>query len=649
MNPSAATVVAPTRSRMWISVALAAMLIASLFSSAVGIRNVSAQDSQAGMASVAPADTVFYMSMNLDQSSDQWSLVYSLLERAGINDLVQDEIGATTEDLGGMAEASNFTGSGAIVFTDAESLASYTSGDFSSAVDTGMMMDGDDISEEIPEGFAFIMQPDDSTSLAAQFVQMTEEEAAAQGVMVETVEYNGVTITYWASDDPGLAGTATAEVDGTVVLATRASDIEPIIDAAQGSIDNLADTDGFNSVTSRLQSDTIMLGYMNLDVMISAFQSDPAFMDEMAGLSAADEVNAAKGHVGWAVYASSDGFHMDSVVIPNDPTMINDASSFTPSMPERVPADVMMFSNTSDFYGTGISDVLGELFQVALGESQGETTPVSPMATPTIDETWAMFEQQIGFNPDSDLLVHLDGEYAVFVSVHDLDAGMPTPEFLFVSETSDPAALQQTAQTISTIAEMLNDGSYTVGTRPVEGGELTTIELDPETTDGIPVVIEYGVVDGEMLIGINGAIDRYLDPAGDKLADDANFQNTMSLLPSENISYQAYINIEGQVMPLLDWFTLMLVSSTSTLDNHEDCGNYATQLEAQTAYDDDPGTLWLLDMDFDGEACEDFFGNSTPVASPESMTAGINIPAAGSVAWTDGEASYTSSILVIGD
>ena len=393
-----------------------------------------------------------------------------------------------------------------------------------------------------------------------------------------------------------------------------------------------------------------MLGYMNLDVMITAFQDDPSFVEAAGEVTSPEELEAAKGHVGWAVYASDAGFHFDSVVVPNDPTAIPDPAGYTPSMASKVPADVMLFSGANDFYGTGISEMLGGLFQTALSETDRPGTPdAAPVATPTMDETWAMFEQQLGFNPDTDLLAKLDGEYAAFVAVHDLESGMPNPEFLFVSGTSDAATLTETSATITNMVEMMNDGSYEVSTRSVDGGEITVITLDTESSGGIPIVIEFGVVNDEMLIGVNQAIDHYLDPASDKLADDANFQNTMSLLPSENVVNQSYVNIEGQVMPLLDWFATMLMGSMSTLDNHEDCGTYATQQEAQDAYDADPGTMWLLDMDYDGDACEDFFGESTTAASPESITSGINIPAAGSVTWVDGDAVFTSSILVIGD
>lgn len=647
MNASAATMIAPTRSRVWMSFALAAMLIASLFSTAVGIQTASAQESQAGLASATPADTVLYMSVNLDQSTDQWGLTYSLLERAGISELVQNQTGASTEQLGDVAESQGVSGAGALVFTDADSLVSYSSSDFSGAMDTTMSMDGDDISEEVPEGFAFIVQPDDPDALATQFVTMAEDEATAAGATVETVDYSGVTITYWESTDPATSGTATAVVDGTVVLATRTTDVEPIIDAAQGNVDNLADSEGFADVTGRLQADTLMLGYMNLDVMVTAFQNDPSFTETAGDLASVEDLEAAKGHVGWAVYASDAGFHFDSVVIPNDPSTIPATDGFTPGMASKVPADVMIFSGANDFYGTGITEVLGELFQTAMSEPNDMGT--APAATPTMDETWAMFEEQLGFNPDADLLAKLDGEYAILLGVHDLESGMPSPEFLFVSETSDAATLQETTATISNMVEMMNEGEYTVSSRSVDGGELTVITLDAENTSGIPVVIEFGVVNDEMLIGVNDAVDHYLDPASEKLADDANFQNTMSLLPSENVVNQSYVNIEGQVMPLLDWFSTMLMGSMSTLDNHEDCGTYATQQEAQDAYDADPGEMWLLDMDYDGQACEDFFGESMPSASPASITSGINIPSAGSVTTVDGDAIFTSSILVIGD
>lgn len=648
MNASAATLVTPTRSRVWVTFALVAMLVASMLSTAIGLQSVSAQDSQESLASAVPADTVIYVSMNLDQDSEQWNLTYELLERAGISDLAESETGASAEEIGGLAESSNFTGEGALVFTDAESLASFSSADMNTDYLSMTEMDASEISEEIPEGFAFIVQPDDPAALSAQFAEMTQDEATTAGTTVQTVEYSGVTITYWESTDTAVTGTATAEVNGTVVLATRASDVEPIIDAAQGNIDNLASSEGFNDVTSRLQTGTIMLGYMNLDLMITAIESDPEFAAIYGDLVAGEDMGSGKGHAGFAVYASESGFHSDAVMILDDPTQLPDAS-FTPTMASKMPADVMMFGGSNNFYGTGVSEMVGGLMQMAFAEMGNTSGMATPVATPTMDETWTLLESTLGFNPDTDLLAKLDGEYAAYVGVYDLDGFTPRPEFLFVSETSDAATLQQTTATITNIVNLAGEGEVVISSRTVDGGEITVITMDASATGGIPVVLEYGVVNNEMLIGVNGAIDRYLDGSEPTLADDANFQNTFSLLPSENVVSMSYMNIEGQVMPLLDWFTVMLMGSMSTLDNHEECATYATQAEAQDAYDADPGTLWMLDMDFDGEVCEDFFAASSPQASPESITDNINIPSAGMVTWVEDGALYTSSILVIGD
>lgn len=650
MNARSAALAAPSRARVWTTFTLALFLLASAFSSVIA---VSAQTPEVGaadsVASAVPADTVMYVGVNLDQESDQWVQTYALLERAGLNDLAEDEVGSSTEEIGDVAAAQNITGQAAFVFTDAASLMSYSTSDFGTVADPSQSMDmAMSDTPEVPEGFALVIQPDDPQALADYFVQMATDEADANSTTLQTVDYNGVTITYWESTDPQVTGTATAIVDNTVVLATRASDIEPIIDTVQGTTDNLADSEGFNTVYSRLQTDSLVLGYLNVDQMMTALQNDPAAVEALGDEELVAELEAAKGHAGWTAYASDAGFHFDSVFVPNDPTTINTGEPFTPAMASKIPADVMVFANGNNFYGTGVSEYLGALMQMGVAESSSTST-ATPVATPTVDETWAMMEEMLGFNPDTDLLAKLDGEWAVYGGVYDLESGMPNPQFLFVSGTSDAATLTDTTAKVTQLVNAMNEGEYEVTSRTVDGGELTVVTIDPENTDGLPVVIEYGVVNDEMLIGMNGAIDAYL--AGDQpvLADDANFQETFANLPTENVVSVQYLNIEGQVMPLLDMFATSMSSSSSTLDNHEDCGNYATQVEAQTAYDADTSGLWLLDMDYDGEACEDFFGQATTSATPEPISTQVNIPAAGAVTWVDGEAVHVSSIILIGD
>ena len=651
MNARSIAIAAPSRARVWTSFTLAFLLMASLLASLVTVHGASAQTADDTLASVVPVGTVLYMTVDLDQQSEQWLQTFDLLDRAGLNDVAADELGATTEDIGDAAEAENISGRAAIVFTDADSLVHFSTTDISTAAESMDTMDTA-MSEtpEVPEGFALIVQPDDPAALSAQFVDMATSEADAAGGTVQTVDYNGVAITYWESDNTESPGTATAEVDGTVILATRVSDLEPIIDTVQGTTEPLASEDGFNAVYDKLETNALVFGYMNLDAMTTAVQNDPTVANMLLGTNLSTDIESGKGHAGWSMHASTAGFHMDSVMVPYDASTIPTGTAFTPSLAASVPADVMMFANSNNLYGTGITESMGSIMQIALVESGSTDADVAtPVATPTIEDTWALFEQMLGFNPDTDLMAKLDGEYAMYAGVYDLESGMPNPEFLFVSQTSDPATLTETTATITQMMTEMNEGDYEVGSRSVQGGELTTMTMSEESTGGLPVVLEFGVVDSEMVIGVNGAIDKYIAGDAPMLADDANFQATFANLPSENVMSVGYINIEGQVMPLLDMMVGMMGSSMSTLDNHEDCAMYATQQEAQTAYDADPGNLWLLDMDYDGEACEDFFAETTPMASPEPIANQVNIPSAGMVTWSDGEAIYTNAILVIGD
>ncbi|MCV0404588.1 MAG: DUF3352 domain-containing protein, partial [Chloroflexi bacterium] len=429
-------------------------------------------------------------------------------------------------------------------------------------------------------------------------------------------------------------------------------DLESIIDTVQGDSESLASTDGFNNVYGKLETNALVFGYVDADTMTTALLNSPN-SEELLGTSEdiSEELEAGRGHMGWSMYASETGFHTDSVIVPMDAANVPAADGFTPSMAGKFPADVLLFSNSNNLYATGITDFLGTMMQTSLAQSQstGMDSTATPAATPTVDETWAMFEEMVGFNPDTDLFQKLDGEYAMYAGIYDLESGVPTPEFLFVSGTSDAATLEQTAATITDLATQMNEGDYEISSRSVDGGELTVVSFPAETTGMVPVVIEYGVVNDELLIGANGAIDKYLAGDGEVLADDPAFQAAFAELPSENILSVSYVNIEGQVLPLLDYLVVMLGSSTSTMDNHEDCGTYATQEEAQTAYDADPSDLWLLDMDYDGEACEDFFGEAVAQASPELVSEQVNVVSAGSVTWADDEAIYFNSVIVIGD
>lgn len=226
----------------------------------------------------------------------------------------------------------------------------------------------------------------------------------------------------------------------------------------------------------------------------------------------------------------------------------------------------------------------------------------------------------------------------------------PDVDLVFVSEVADETTVADTTDQISFIVTAsLDDESATISDREVEGGTVTTVEIADGFAPGVPMYIEWAVINGEFIVGLNDGIDSYLDGSADALADDAIYQQTMEALPSDNVVGVAFVNLE-RTIPMIEEAAMSMESSMSVLDNDEACGDYATQEEAQEAYEADEFGLWNLDLDYDGEACEDFFSDSaSPSASPVSMTEDLSILSIGSVSYIEGDMYRNSSILLIGD
>lgn len=627
------------------SLIMSALLIVTLFASALAVAGgplrASAQAAPS-LADAVPSGSVLYMDIQLDQSSEQWTQSYALLDRAGLSSLAEDELNASPQDVGQLAEMNDLTGTAALVFTSAEGLTADTVTDFAgdatsmaasptTALDTG----------DVPEGFAVVIQPNDPTGLYTQLENMVAQEAEQAGTTVETMTYGGTEIQYWTSTDPYTDPTAVALIDGTVVLSVRPDDIEPIIDTLNGDTPALSTDEGFSEVRSALQSDAISFGYVD----------GTAFSDQFAAEMAAEGLNADQftgnmdAWVGWVVYASTDGFHMDTVTVPASADYPA-PDTFDPQLAAQFPADALFFINGSNLTGTGIFDLFGFALQAAFADM--EEPGATPMATPTVEDVYDQLEAMLGFNLKTDLFDQMSGEFAAYVNVADITTAAPVLDAVFVSDVTDPQTVADATAKIAYIASSGADEAMVISERQVEGGAVTSIEIAAETTAGMPVAIEYGVVNDQLLVGVNGGIDAYLDGATTRLADDPVYQQTLAALPQDNIVGVQFVNIQN-ILPLIEEVATALSTSMDMVDADEACGDYATQEEAQAAYDADPVGLWNLDLNYDGVACEDYFDmGGTPEGSPEAVTDSLNLLSIGTVSHVDGDLYRTSTILLIG-
>ncbi len=629
-----------------LSLALVCVLAMSMFTSVFAFGSparVSAQASSVAdtTAKLTPASALAYVSVNLDEKSDQWTMSADLLKRAGLTQAL-DNSGMDTANV--THEAQNYLGGhAAFVLSslpagDSLSLNTITNDVSGAVTDPSTVTSGD-----VPSGFAVIFQSPDVDALQKQFEDMIQKDAIDQGDTIKVETHGGVDISVLTPSDPSQTGQAVARVGDSVVLATVADDIFPIIDASTGDVPNLADDAAFQSLQKGLNADWLSFGMINGSALLTQLKAqDPTITNDLSK-GAMAQLDAVTGFTFWA---DQPGFRLDTLSIPGKDAAKPDATVLTGDFAKKAPADSLFFANGSNINQYGIFDTLGLVFAQAL-VSPGSATPAAGATPVSLEESSAQIFQQaasvIGFNIKTDFIDQLTGEFGVAVSASDITSSTPKISAIMYSDTGNAAKVTDVASKISFILAA-GLGGDTLSSRDIGGSSVTSIDL---TNSGLPVTVEFGVVNGQLLIGTDDGITSYVNGPKSSLADDKIYQDTLAALPKDATGI-TYVNVQG-LLPLIDEATSSLTGATTVKDDSLDCGKFDSQKEAQAAYDADQFANFDLDRNYNGVACEDFFGAATPDASPASATASVNVQSVGTVSYVKDAMNATSTIVMIGN
>lgn len=617
------------------------LLLASL-SPVISAAGVSAQEEQGGTAAYAPETSLFYANVELDQDSSQWELAAELIDRAGISDLIPAEdltdLQTGLSQVGGVLNGE----AGLILATLPDT------GDFSfdsvGGDAAGIATDPAAVSEgDVPEGWSIVIQPSNAQALydtLRDTVLSSDGDDAAEPA--QTVEYEGYTIEYVEPIDEFGTGAAIALVDEAVVISTRPDDIEPIIDTATGAVAPLSELATYSDLRDRLEPEVLSFGFVNGPAILAGVEEqDPEALAEVPeGLVASLDAYTA-----FAFWADEPGFRLDTLSLPGEGQELPRAENFDPTFPDAIDGNSLIYAGSTNLGQNPGINALALLFAQELAGIDANATPVAAQDPEAYaDEVFAEAEATLGFNIKTDLLDNMVGEWGVAFAAEDIVSIEPTVSGIFASDVEDATAVSDVVSKITAIAEAGSDGSVEISSREVDGSSVTTIDA---SSSGFPIVIEFGVVGDQLLVGINEGIDTFVDGPAESLADNPTFQATLDALPAE-FSAISFVNVESLVPLIEDAVTATTPGNMPDADPA--CEEFATQEEAQAAYDDDNFDNFALDQDFDGTACEDFFaeGEATPEATP-AFAETINVQSVGTVLFQEDGASGTSTIILIGD
>ena len=621
--------------RSVVTILIAVALLAMSMSAIALPRSVAAQQTDDSVAAFAPDTSLIFAELELDQSSAQWQLAAELVERSGATSLLpMEDLQETEEGLSQLGAV--FDGQAAIVLTTfpetGATLDAVTDSAAGVATDPEALAEGD-----VPEGFAVIFEPTNPQALYDTIVEMSGEDAGE----TEEVEYNGYTIRVTTPPVDSGTGSAFALVDEVVVGATVAEDVEAIIDVVTGDTPALDTSESFSNLRGQFESDVLAFGYINGPALLEGAQEqDPEALAEVP-----EELLASlNAYSAFAFWADDPGFRLDVRANTADGSELPAAETLDPTFAANVPAESLLYAGGMNLGQNAALEYLALLFAEGLVGIDSEATPI---ATPDPEEyaegVFAQSESLLGFNIKTDFLDQMVGEWGFGLSAANVTGSSADVDAVFVSETDDATTVSDVTDKITAIVSSQAGETFEVSSREVAGSSVTVIDLGDA---GFPVVIEYGVVNDQFMIGINEGIDDFVNGPEAPLADDPNFTATLEQLP-ETFTSVSYVNLQ-QVLPLLDEAVSGAMGS-DIVDADPACEAFETQEEAQAAFDDDQFENFALDQDFDGTACEDHFAPASPAASPAPTAASLNLLSIGSVTFQDGASSGTSVIILIGE
>lgn len=635
----------PNGSHIW-RFALAAFLALSMLAASlaplVPHDRVSAQEAGSGTAAYTPETALLYANVELDQDSTQWERAAELTERAGITDLIPEDSLAEFED--GLAQIDEvFDGEVAFVLatlpdTGDLSLDSVTGEASAIATDPEAVSEGD-----VPEGWSFIFQPSDPEALYDTLREsVLESDSGDSTSAADSVDYEGYTIEFVEPADEFGTGSAIALVDDVVVISTRPDDIEPIIDTATGTTAPLSDRSEYADLRERFEDEVLSFGFINGPEILSGVEEqDPAALADVP-----DELLASfNAYSAFAFWADDPGFRLDTFAVPGEGQELPEAKTLDPAFPDSIDGNSLFYAAASDLGQNPAINALALVFAQELVGIDAGATPVAPQDPEAYaDEIFAEAESTLGFNIKEDFLDNMVGEWGIAVTADDILSSEPVINGIFASDVDDATAVGDVVNKLTAIAESGAGDDFDVSSREIDGSSITTIDISDA---GFPLVIEFGVVDDQFLIGVNDGIDTFVDGPDSSLADNETFQATLDALP-QDFSSVSFLNLE-LVVPLVEE-TVVATTSTNLRDDDPACAEFVTQEQAQEAYDEDNFENFALDQDFDGTACEDFFTEdaATPEATP-GISESINVLSIGMVTFQDDGASGTSTIILIAE
>ena len=354
-------------------------------------------------------------------------------------------------------------------------------------------------------------------------VKLADSISDSWDVSIGTTQYQDTTI--YVVDDP-YQELAFARHDSLVILANSEDSIQEVIDAEKG--DSIADDPVYRDLMSKLPSERLLSLYLPA----SALEDLSSAATSGIGIFGTDmeDFYAGTSSMAFSLAIVDAGLQLDTVVayepdaISDSQRQLLDAAGRANNTAALLPGDTFAYAS-----GQRLDLAWANYYEVLSEATEGD-----------FDEALSELEDEIGFNPHSDLLPYLDGSYALaifpsdsgfLVELADIHIG-----FSIIAQTSDESA-------VLSVIDSFNDALEDNGGGEVDDVSTSSMTLY-EATDTYmdePIMV-YGV--GEGWLGIASSLDVFeaFPNPPEALNTNENFRTAQNYLPG-GMNLVAYLDL----------------------------------------------------------------------------------------------------------
>jgi hypothetical protein len=371
-------------------------------------------------------------------------------------------------------------------------------------------------------------------------------------------------------DDPTL-GTSYARAGDFLLFGPTAADLEPAIDVSQGSAPALADQAPFTQVRNELASDFLMYSYTDGPAYIAAMQAELQAAAAQLGPdfpygAALAQLNTYSGEVIWA---DDPGFRTNTISIPAAGVAPPAPANFDLKLDARVPDDTLIFADSFDL-GPSLGpslDVLDSVIRAAVAADPdlARELPADALEGIKSGDIYAFIGRFLAFNPRTDLIDQMVGEWAFALSVRSLDPSGVAGVFvsgakneLVLNDAVTKLAVWLNLLALGGVASASGSGAMfadqTTGAHTEEvNGTLTQVIEIPVPEMNTSLRVQWGVVKGQLVFGIGDGFTSYLNGPVATLADSPRYRSVMAELPTEHngVFYLNLAEMINLVQPLI--------------------------------------------------------------------------------------------------